>query len=180
MADSYRKVRNTLRFLIGNLNEFDAAERLDIAEMPELERYVLHRMYEVDQIVRAAVDDFDFDRMYHAIFQFCTIDLSTLFFDIRKDALYCDAPTTKRRRAARTVLDEVFNHLVTWLAPVLSFTAEEAWWERNGKDTSVHLQPYFPVPNNWCDDALAEKWQKILKVMKDFTYLVMFRVSKVI
>jgi len=169
MADGYRKIRNTLRFLIGNLNEFDESERLDVADMPELERYVLHRMHEVDQVVRSAVDDFDFDRMYHAIFQFCTIDLSTLFFDIRKDALYCDAPTTNRRRAARTVLDEVFNHLVTWLAPILCFTAEEAWWERNGRDTSVHLQTYFLVPDNWRDDVLGEKWQKILTLRRVVT-----------
>ena len=169
MADGYRKIRNTLRFLIGNLNEFDASERLDIADMPELERYVLHRMYEVDQVIRAAVNDFDFDRMYHAIFQFCTIDLSSLFFDIRKDALYCDAPTTTRRRAARTVLDEAFNHLVTWLAPVLCFTAEEAWWERNGRDTSVHLQTYFDVPANWQDDALGAKWQQILTLRRVVT-----------
>ena len=169
MADGYRKIRNTLRFLIGNLNEFDTSERLDIADMPELERYILHRMYEVDRVIRSAVDDFDFDRMYHAIFQFCTVDLSSLFFDIRKDALYCDAPTTTRRRAARTVLDEVFNHLVTWLAPVLCFTAEEAWWERNGRDTSVHLQTYFDVPANWQDEALSAKWQQILALRRVVT-----------
>jgi isoleucyl-tRNA synthetase len=169
MADGYRKIRNTLRFMIGNLTEFNESERLDIAEMPELERYILHRMYEVDQIVRTAVDDFDFDRMYHALFQFCTVDLSALFFDIRKDALYCDAPGTMRRRAARTVLDEAFNHLVTWLAPILCFTAEEAWWERNGKDSSVHLETYFPVPAEWQNDALSAKWQHILTLRRVVT-----------
>jgi len=169
MADGYRKIRNTLRFMIGNLTNFDELERVDVADMPELERYVLHRMHEVDKIVRASVDDFDFDRMYHALFQFCTVDLSALFFDIRKDALYCDAPGTLRRRAARTVLDEAFNHLVTWLAPILCFTAEEAWWQRNGKDSSVHLQTYFPVPDDWQNDALGDKWQKILTLRRVVT-----------
>jgi len=169
MADSYRKVRNTLRFLLGNLNGFEESERLPVDDMPELERYVLHRMYEVDQTIREAVNDFDFGRMYHAIFQFCVNDLSALLFDIRKDALYCDAPTTTRRRAARTVLDEVFNHLVPWLAPVLSFTAEEAWWDRNGKDTSVHLQTYADVPESWRNDALAEKWQTVLRIRRVVT-----------
>ena len=130
---------------------------------------MLHRVAELDKVVRDGFARFDFQGVFQAVFTFATVDLSAFYFDIRKDALYCDAPTTTRRRAARTVLDEVFNHLVPWLAPVLSFTAEEAWWDRNGKDTSVHLQTYADVPGSWRNDALAEKWQTVLRIRRVVT-----------
>ena len=129
-ADSYRRLRNTLRFLLGSLDGFTEAERVDPAEMPELERWVLHRLAELDARCARAMPPTTSSGVFQQLFQFCTVDLSALYFDIRKDALYCDAPTSPRRRAARTVLDLLFHRLTTWLAPMLAFTMEEVWLER--------------------------------------------------
>ncbi|MEJ1970474.1 MAG: class I tRNA ligase family protein [Rhizomicrobium sp.] len=136
-ADAYRRLRNTIRFMLANLDGFDAAERLDAAQMPELERYVLALLAELDGLVREGYGAFDFNRVYSTVFAFCTNELSAFYFDIRKDALYCDAKATLRRRAARTVIDETFRRVVTWLAPILCFTMEEAWllrFPRRGRE----------------------------------------------
>jgi isoleucyl-tRNA synthetase len=157
--DAYRKIRNTLRFLIGNLADFDESERIDPSEMPELERFMLHRIHGLDALMKQKVDDFDFNPIYHALYRFCIVDLSNFYFDIRKDCLYCDPKRSKRRRATRTVLDLVFHRLIAWLAPVLVFTVEEVWQARfPGATESVHLQQ-FPEPDaTWKDDVLADKW----------------------
>lgn len=169
-TDAYRKIRNTLRFLLGNLNGFDEAERISAKQMPELERWLLHRLVELDATVRKAVEEYDFNTLYQALYNFCTIDLSAHFFDIRKDALYCDAPVTTRRRAARTVLDTVFNCLTAWFAPILCFTAEETWLCRNpGDDESVHLRTFPDIPDSWHDPALGEKWESIWAVRRVIT-----------
>jgi isoleucyl-tRNA synthetase len=162
-ADAYRRLRNTLRYLLGSLAGFGEAERVAPATMPELERWVLHRLIELDQLVRRSAENYDFHTMFTALHNFCAVDLSAFYFDIRKDALYCDAPASPRRRAVRTVMDRVFDCLVRWLAPVLCFTAEEAWLARHGdgEESSVHLQTYADLPALWRDDALGEKWAKI-------------------
>jgi isoleucyl-tRNA synthetase len=159
-SDAYRRLRNTLRYLLGALAGFSAAERVPAATMPELERFVLHRLAELDALVRRSAEAYDFHTMFTALHNFCAVDLSAFYFDMRKDALYCDAPAAPRRRAARTVLDRVFDCLVRWLAPVLCFTAEEAWLSRHGDapDSSVHLETYAEVPEAWRDDGLGEKW----------------------
>jgi len=168
--DSYRRLRNTLRFLLGNLAGFDEAERLPRAEMPELERWVLHRLFELDSLVRQAVGDFDFHRLFVAVYNFCTVDLSAFYFDVRKDALYCDPLSSTRRRAARTVLDELFSYLTAWLAPIHCFTAEEAWLSRRpGEDESVHLRVFPTPPAEWRDDALAAKWETVRAVRRVVT-----------
>ncbi len=170
LIDMYRRLRNTMRYLLGNLNEFDAAERLQPAEMPELERWVLHRLWELDALVRHSCDEYDFHRMFRELHDFCAVDLSALYFDIRKDSLYCDAVMDPRRRAARTVLDELFSCLTAWLAPILCFTAEEAWLCRNpGEDESVHLRTFPKVPATWRDDELAAKWENIRRVRRVVT-----------
>ena len=140
-ADSYRRLRNTLRFLLGALDGFGEAERIEPAEMPELERWVLHRLAELDRRGARGLRRLRLPAACsRALFQFCTVDLSAFYFDIRKDALYCDAADSPRRRAARTVLDALFHRLVTWLAPMLPFTMEEVWLERfPGEESSVHL-----------------------------------------
>ena len=169
-TDAYRRLRNTLRFVLGNLDGFEESERLPAAEMPELERWVLHRLSEIDELVRSRAATFDFHDMFTALHNFCAVDLSSFYFDIRKDALYCDRPDSIRRRAARTVLDELFNCLTAWLAPVICFTAEEAWLSRNpGDGNSVHLQTYPDLPANWRDDALAEKWSTVRRVRRVVT-----------
>ncbi len=159
-SDVYRRLRNTLRYLLGALDGFDAEEAVGIEAMPELERWVLHRLAELDVLVRRSVEAFDFHGMFTALYNFCVADLSAFYFDIRKDRLYCDASSDTRRRAVRTALDLTFNCLVRWLAPVLCFTAEEAWLSRHGDtpESSVHLELFAPVPWNWVDSALGERW----------------------
>jgi isoleucyl-tRNA synthetase len=159
-SDVYRRLRNTLRYLLGALDGFAAEETVGVAAMPELERWVLHRLAELDTLVRRSAAAFDFHSMFTALYNFCAVDLSAFYFDIRKDRLYCDAPGDMRRRAARTVLDLTFDHLVRWLAPVLCFTAEEAWLCRHGDapERSIHLELFAAVPQSWLDPALAERW----------------------
>ena len=169
-ADAYRRLRNTLRYILGNLNGFEESERLPVSDMPELERWVLHRMTEMDAVIRSCIDEYDFHSMFTALHNFCAVDLSSFYFDVRKDALYCDAPVSIRRRAARTVLDELFSCLTAWLAPVICFTAEEAWRTRNpGDEESVHLRTFPEVPSDWKDEALAAKWEKIRQVRRVVT-----------
>ncbi|MCC5956371.1 MAG: isoleucine--tRNA ligase, partial [Natronohydrobacter sp.] len=162
VADSYRRLRNTMRFLLGNLDGFSDAERVAPADMPELERWVLHRLTELDAQVRKGYAAYDFQGVFREIFAFATSDLSAFYFDIRKDALYCDAPDSLRRRSARTVLDILFHRLTTWLAPVLVFTMEDVWLSRfPGDDSSVHLQDFPDTPAEWLNLPLAQKWAGI-------------------
>jgi isoleucyl-tRNA synthetase len=128
-VDAYRKLRNTIRWMLGTLAH-DEGEAVDFADMPELERLMLHRLAELDEIVRKGYDNFDFKRIARALIDFMVVDLSAFYFDIRKDALYCDAPSSARRKAAIVVVRHLFDNLVTWLAPMLPFTMEEAWLER--------------------------------------------------
>ena len=160
-TDSYRRLRNTLRFLLGNLADWSEAERVAVADMPPLERWVLHRLGELDTAIRADLEDFAFQRAFSTLFNFCTNDLSAFYFDVRKDCLYCDGAADLRRRACRTVLDLVFHRVVTWLAPVLCFTAEEAWISRFGEDSSVHLQTFPATPEQWKDQKLASRMADI-------------------
>ena len=160
-ADAYRRLRNTMRFMLGSLADFSEADRISPSDMPELERFVLHRLSELDQVVRQGYAAYDFQGVFQAVFTFATVDLSAFYFDIRKDVLYCDGDTDERK-AARTVLNLLFHRLTTWLAPVLVFTMEEVWLERfGGEDSSVHLGDFPPTPGMWQDAALAEKWSTI-------------------
>ncbi len=169
-ADSYRRLRNTLRYLLGNLSDFSESERVERDEMPALERWVLHRLHTLDRDIRASCEAFDFHTMFVALHNFCAVDLSAFYFDIRKDALYCDRVDAPRRRAVRTVLDRVFDHLTAWLAPLICFTAEEAWLARHpGSDESVHLRTYPEAPDGWHDDALAEKVERMRTVRRVVT-----------
>ncbi len=170
--DSYRKLRNTIRWMLGTLAHDkgpEGGEDIAFADMPELERLMLHRLSELDQLVREGYDAFDFKRIARALIDFSNIELSAFYFDIRKDALYCDAPSSPRRRASLVVIRKLFDCLVTWLAPVLPFTAEEAWLSRDPSAVSVHLEQFPSVPAEWRDEALAEKWKKIRTVRKVVT-----------
>ncbi|MDE1937878.1 MAG: isoleucine--tRNA ligase [Alphaproteobacteria bacterium] len=159
-VDAYRRLRNTIRFMLANLSGFDEAERIAVAQMPELERYILAKLAELDALVRHGYAQYDFNRVFNALFNFCTNELSAFYFDIRKDSLYCDRVDAPRRRAARTATDEVFRRVVTWLAPILCFTMEEAWTLRFPND-SVHLQLFPETPADWHAPALIEKWNRI-------------------
>ncbi|MFN3973010.1 MAG: isoleucine--tRNA ligase [Gemmobacter sp.] len=182
VADSYRRLRNTLRFLLGNLKDFTEAERVDPSGMPELERWVLHRLAELDGEVRQGYDVYDFQGVFQKLFAFATTDLSSIYFDIRKDALYCDAPGSLRRRACRTVLDLLFHRLTGWLAPILVFTAEDVWLSRfPSEEDSIHLHDFPETPADWHDAALAERWHRIRQARRVVTAaLEVQRTAKVI
>lgn len=165
-SEYYRRLRNTLRYLLGALDGFSETEWVAQAkDMPELERWVLHRLHEVDKAVRAGIAQYSFNSVLSELHHFCAVDLSAFYFDIRKDSLYCDAPSSPKRRAARTVMAHVFENLVRWLAPILCFTAEEAWqlWPRKESKASVHQTLFYETPAAWRDDALAEK----IKALRD-------------
>ncbi|MBP9233951.1 MAG: isoleucine--tRNA ligase [Hyphomonadaceae bacterium] len=168
-SDIYRKLRNTMRYLLGALDNFSEKERVELKDMPGLERWVLHRLAELDKIVTEACLGFDFKVAFHALVNFCVVDLSAVYFDIRKDSLYCDAPSSLRRRACRTVMDEVFTRLTIWFAPVMVFTCEEAWEQRHPGNGSVHLQQFPKTPEGWLDPGVAAKWEAIFRVRKSVT-----------
>ncbi len=169
-VDAYRKLRNTLRWLLGNLAHFTEADRTAQADMPELERLILHRVSQLDEEVRRAYREYDYRRVVTLLSNFMNVELSAFYFDIRKDALYCDPISSVRRRAALTVLDTLFDCLTAWLAPILVFTMEEVWLERHGgPEDSVHLRLFPEVPADWRDDALAARWQLIRQVRRVVT-----------
>ena len=181
VADSYRRLRNTMRFILGSLNDFSESDRTAPADMPPLERWVLSKLAELDVTVREGYRAFDFQGVFSAVFNFATVDLSAFYFDIRKDALYCDGDTL-RRRSARTVLDILFHRLTTWLAPILVFTMEEVWLERNpGDESSVHLVDIPDTPSDWLDETLMATVARIRRVRRVVTAaLEVQRTDKVI
>jgi isoleucyl-tRNA synthetase len=168
-TDAYRKIRNTMRYLLGALAGFTDDERVVLDEMPPLERYILHRLWELDGQVRASYEAYAFQDVIRPLIEFCQGDLSTLFFDIRKDALYCDRPDSIRRRAARTVMDAVFERLTIWLAPLMCFTTEEAWAVRHPDGGSNCLRVMPETPADWRNDAEAARWAKVEQVTRVVT-----------
>jgi len=161
-TDAYRKLRNTFRYLLGALADFSDSERVAPADMPELERWVLHRLAELDSELREAAEGFEFNRYTRLLAAFANDDLSAFFFDIRKDSLYCDAASSPKRRACRTVLDITFHALVRWLSPILCFTAEEVWQTRYPDSAgSIHLETWPEIDPVWLDPALAAKWSQV-------------------
>ncbi len=181
VADGYRRLRNTMRYMLGALGNFTEEDRVVPADMPELERWVLHRLAELDHKVRTGYASYDFQGVFSAVFNFATVELSAFYFDIRKDALYCDGDTL-RSRSARTVMDILFHRLTTWLAPVLVFTMEDVWLERfPGEESSVHLIDIPVTPADWLDEPLAAKWDKVRKARRVVTAaLEVQRTDKVI
>jgi len=169
-VETYRKLRNTIRWMLGSLAHFRDEDRIAPAKMPELERLMLHRLTELDALVRQAYADFDYKRIFAALNAFMTAELSAFYFDIRKDVLYCDPISSVTRKACLTVLDHLFRATVTWLAPMLPFTAEEAWLARYpSQEGSVHLELFPELPSAWRNDALAEKWRKVRTVRRVVT-----------
>ncbi len=167
--ETYRKLRNTIRWMLGTLAHFRDEDRVPVEKMPELEQLMLHRLSELDELVRKAYADFDYKRIFAALSHFMTTDLSAFYFDVRKDSLYCDPISSLTRKSALTVVDYLFRCTVTWLAPMLCFTSEEAWCERYGDDASVHLELFPNVLPGWRNDKLAEKWRKVRQVRRAVT-----------
>ncbi|MES2896231.1 MAG: isoleucine--tRNA ligase [Pseudomonadota bacterium] len=163
-TDAYRKLRNTVRYLLGALAGFTDEEEVDYADLPPLERFILHRLWELDGQVRAAYRDYIFQDVSRPVLEFCQNELSSLFFDIRRDALYCDQPGSLRRRAARTVMDLVFERLTIWMSPLIPFTTEEAWTTRFPDAGSNSLRVFPDTPAEWANPAEAERWAKVQAV----------------
>jgi isoleucyl-tRNA synthetase len=169
-VETYRKLRNTIRWMLGSLHHYRPEEAVATQDMPELERFVLHRLAELDVSVREAYASFDYKRVVALLNGFMTSDLSAFYFDIRKDTLYCDPVSSIARKSALTVIDRCFDCVVAWLAPILCFTAEEAYLERRpGHDGSVHLEPFPEVPAAWRNEALAARWAKVRRVRRVVT-----------
>ena len=168
-VETYRKLRNTLRWMLGSLAHFNESERVAHSDMPELERLMLHRICELDATVREAYAAFDYKRVISALSQFMTSDLSAFYFDIRKDTLYCDAPSSLARRSALAAIDEIFRRVTIWFAPILSFTCEETWLSRDPAARSVHLETFPETPQAWRDDALARKWRTVRSIRRVVT-----------
>jgi len=169
-SDAYRKLRNTFRYMLGALEDFDESERVAVSDMPELERYVLHRLGMIDTELRQAAEAYEFNRYTRLLTDFANEDLSAFFFDIRKDSLYCDAPGDIKRRSYRTVLDVLFHALVRYAAPVLCFTAEEVWQSRfPSDDSSVHYLEWPTLPSLDADDVVGRKWHEIRQLRVQVT-----------
>jgi isoleucyl-tRNA synthetase len=168
-AELYRRLRNSLRWILGSLDGFTEAEKLPEDQLPEFERFILNQLWVADRDIRKAIESHDWTGVYPKIHYFCANDLSAFAFDIWKDSLYCDRADSLRRRACRTVLDILHRYLCTWLAPVLPFTAEEAWIARFGNKSSVHLELFPVVPASWENEQLAKRWWQIRLRRKDIT-----------
>ena len=168
-VDAYRKLRNTVRYLLGALDGFSYAEAIGSDSMPPLERYILHRLWELDAAVRGAYESYAFADVIRPLADFCSNDLSALYFDIRRDALYCDRPDSMRRRACRTVMDLVFERLTIWLAPLIPFTMEEAWEARFPNEGFNSLRVFPPTPDAWRSDAEAARWGIVERVTRVVT-----------
>ena len=170
-VENYRRLRNTMRYLLGALHGYTADEAVLPVEMPSLETWVLHRLAELDETVRKAYDEHDFKRVMTALLNFCSVDLSAVYFDIRKDSLYCDAPSDLRRRSARTVMAAILERLLAWLAPIMPFTTEETFLMSVFADRadSVHLLQFPETPLDWKDADLATRWEKIFRVRRVVT-----------
>ncbi|GEO14581.1 isoleucine--tRNA ligase [Microvirga aerophila] len=168
-VETYRKLRNTIRWMLGSLAHFQESDKVSVTEMPELERFVLHRLAELDGEMREAYREFDYKRVIALLNSFMTSDLSAFYFDIRKDALYCDPLSSKVRKSTLTVIDQAFRCVATWIAPILAFTAEEAWLARYPNAESIHLETFPKVLAEWRNDALAERWSKIRRVRRVVT-----------
>ena len=166
-ADSYRKIRNTFRYLLGNLNdEFKMIdiEKLDLNQFPELERYMLHRLYHLNQNFKNYFKSYDFHNLYKELLNFCTVDLSAFYFDIRKDALYCDSKNSEKRKSCIIVLNIILESLLKWFAPILSFTTEEIYSLIKQGKKSIHLEKFIEFPKKFENEALKEKWTELKKI----------------
>lgn len=169
LTDYYRRFRNTLRWTLGSLAHYDVTKRVEPVDMPELEKWVLHRLSELDGVVRNGIETYNFTSIFRELHEFCAVDLSAFYFDIRKDSLYCDAPNDPQRLAALSVLDILFDTLTAWLAPILSFTTEEAWLSRTGDDpsNSVHLRQMPDIPPEWrLDGDAVVRWARVRQVRR--------------
>jgi isoleucyl-tRNA synthetase len=181
VSDNYRKLRNTIRWMLGSLAHYDGQAAFGYAAMDELERLMLHRLAELDEEIRAAYLRFDYARVVARLSAFLNTDLSAFYFDIRKDALYCDPPSSRKRLTALATIEAIFRCVTTWLAPILVFTCEEAWLARYPQALSVHLETFAAIPTSWAAPEIAFKWETIRRIRSVVTgALEIERANKVI
>ncbi len=169
-SESYRKIRNTFRFVLGNIkddHEKQDFNNLDIQKLDELEQYILHKLYVIDRSVKDNLKNYNFHKLSKVLLNFCTLDLSSFYFDIRKDALYCDSLSSKKRKDCVTVLNIILECLLKWFAPILAFTTEEIYSLINKKDESIHEQQFVEIPQNWKNNELNSKWEKLFKIRQE-------------
>ena len=169
-AESYRKIRNTFRFLLGNLkdkkNNFDPNSS-EIEKWPELEKFILHQIFLLNKKFEAYFKEYNFHKLYKELVNFCSLELSAFYFDIRKDTLYCDQESSTKRKACINLLGLILDLLLKWFAPILSFTTEEIFQIINqGKNSSIHLQTFTKIPKNWENVKLSKKWEKFKIIRK--------------
>jgi isoleucyl-tRNA synthetase len=166
-ADSYRKIRNTFRYLLGNLNdnfeEIDL-ENINLSEMPELEQFMLHKIYSLNENFKNYFNNYDFHNLYKELLNFCTVDLSAFYFDIRKDSLYCDSKDSKKRQSTIILLNVILKSLLRWFAPILSFTTEEIYRLIMNNNKSIHLTKFLEFPKCFKNENLNQKWLELIKI----------------
>ncbi len=172
-SESYRKVRNTIRFILGNLNGWNLDNKIEYNELPELEKYILHKVKKINSEVQVFFNQFNFSKAFQLILSFCSSDLSSFFFDIRKDALYCEDKNSNLVRSTKTVMSIIFNCLVRWLSPIIPFTTEEAWqcWKNeidSDAEVSCHLLKKPEIPDDWLNSKLEDRWRKIFEIRDTF------------
>jgi isoleucyl-tRNA synthetase len=169
-VETYRKMRNTLRWMLGTLAHYEGRQQLAVAALPELEQLMLHRLAELDETIQKAYAEYDYKRVIAVLSHFMNTDLSAFYFDIRKDTLYCEPYSSAKRKGALDTIEQIFRHVTLWLAPLLCFTAEEAWLARYpSEDGSVHLEVFPDVSKSWRNEALAEDWEQIKRVRRVVT-----------
>ena len=166
-ADSYRKIRNTFRYLLGNLNdEFNSIDfnQLNLKELPELEQYMLHKVFNLNENFKNYFKVYDFHNLYKELLNFCTVDLSAFYFDIRKDTLYCDTKNSEKRKNCILVLNIILESLIKWFAPILSFTTEEIFTLISKDRKSIHLEKFISIPKSFSNEELNKKWIELKKI----------------
>jgi isoleucyl-tRNA synthetase len=169
-AETYRKIRNTFRFILGNLKDNyqkQDFEKLDFKEFDELEQYILHKLFVIDKSVKDNLKDYNFHKLSRELLNFCTLDLSSFYFDIRKDVLYCDSLNSKRRKNCVIVLNIILESLLKWFAPILVFTADEIFSLIDKKNQSVHEHLFVKIPVSWKNDELKDKWEKLFTIKQE-------------
>ena len=167
LEDVYRKMRNTLRYMLGALSDYDAEnEVVEYSELPVLEKWVLHRITEVHKLLFECIENYDLNKYFNTVYNFCANDLSSFYFDIRKDCPYCDDRNDKKRKAYRMVIYTLFEYIVRWIAPIMVFTAEDAWSAFNKENSSVHLERYLIPVAEWTNERVAEDIEKVKSVRR--------------
>jgi isoleucyl-tRNA synthetase len=169
-AESYRKIRNTFRFILGNLKDkFEPQnfEKLDIKEFDELERYILHKIYYISKAVEIGLKNYNFHKLYKELLNFCTLDLSSFYFDVRKDVLYCDDLNSKKRKNCVSVLNILLESLLKWFAPILVFTTDEIYSLINKEKKNIHEHLFVKIPKSWENNELNEKWDKLFLIKQE-------------